>query len=337
MSDLKLTLDVEPRDLPLARPFTIATKTYDVARNVFVRLRYGEHVGLGEASPEDRSGESVDSVSEQLRSLDLGGVAGPFDLEGVTGLLPAGSARCALDIAAHDLAGKLSGLRLAELLGVAGRRPPATSVTIPIGDVDEMVERARSFAGYPVVKTKVGFDGDVEAMTRIRDVFTGAIRIDANEGWSVEQAIAALQEMERLDIELCEQPIPRGDLDGLREVTEATSILIFADEDVKTSADVAALAGRVDGVNLKLRKTGGIREAVKAVATARALGLSVMIGCDLVSGVSASAEAAVACLCDLCDIDGPLLLATDPFPGVTYDRGEISLPHGPGLGVRGSS
>ncbi len=334
MSELKLTLEVEPRDLPLARPFTIATKTYDVAHNVFVRLRCGDQVGLGEASPEDRSGESVDSVAEQLRTIDLAEVAGPFDLEGMASLLPAGSARCALDIAAHDLAGKVAGLRLTQLLGVAGRRPPPTSVTIPIGDIDEMVERARSFAAYPVVKTKVGFEGDVEAMTRIREVFTGAIRIDANEGWSVEQAIAALQDMERLDIELCEQPIPRGDLDALREVTEATSIPIFADEDAKTSADVAALAGRVDGVNLKLRKTGGLREAVKAVATARALGLSVMIGCDLVSGVSTSAEAAVACLCDVCDIDGPLLLASDPFPSVTYDRGNVGLPSGPGLGVR---
>ena len=331
MSELSLT--VEARDLPLAERFTISTKSWDAASNVFVRLRYGGVEGIGECSPEDRSGESVESVMKELRALDLAGLGGPFDLEGIGGLLPAGSASCALDIAAHDLAGKLSGLTLAELLGVQGLRPPPTSVTIPIGEPDEMVERARRLRDHPVIKMKVGFSGDVEALERIREVFPGAVRIDANEGWSVETAIETLRAMEPLDVELCEQPIRRGQLDDLRKVTEATSIPVFADEDVKTAEDVAALAGCVDGVNLKLRKTGGIREAMRALATARALGLKTMIGCDLVSGVSASAEAVVACLCDHCDIDGPLLLAEDPFPGVRYELGMVTLPTGPGLGV----
>ena len=335
MSDLVLTLEAEARELALAKPFTISTKTYKAANNVFVGLRYGDQVGIGEASPEDRTGESVESVLAELKALDPSELNGPFDLEGIGGLLPAGSARCALDIAAHDLAAKLAGVSVADLVGVAGHSPPPTSVTIPIGTPDEMVEEAKGFSGFPVVKVKVGFPGDVEALARLREVYSGSIRIDANEGWSVEEAIRALKAMEPLEIELCEQPIQRGNLDGLQQVTEATSIPVFADEDVTTSQDVAALAGRVDGVNLKLRKTGGIREAVKAVATARALGMSTMIGCDLVSGVSTSAEAVVACLCDHCDIDGPLLLAEDPFPGVTYDRGTVTLPTGPGLGVRG--
>lgn len=334
MSELSLTLQAEGRELALAKTFTIATKTYTSASNVFVWLHAGDLVGMGEASPEDRFGESVGSVLEQLRSLDLSVVGGPFDLEGITALLPPGSARCALDIAAHDLAAQVAGLTLAEYLGVAGHRPPPTSVTIPIGTAEEMVAEAESFAGFPVVKVKVGFPGDVDAVGRLRDVFGGAIRIDANEGWSPDEAASALRAMEPLDIELCEQPIERGQLDVLEEVTQATSIPVFADEDVETSEDVAALAGRVNGVNLKLRKTGGIREALRAVAVARSLGLSTMIGCDLVSGVSASAEAVVACFCDHCDIDGPLLLAEDPFPGVTYDRGRVTLPAGPGLGVR---
>ena len=335
MSELMLTLEAEARELALAKSFAIATKTYTAAHNVFVRLRYGDHVGIGEASPEDRFDESVDSVLEELRGLDLSQVRGPFDLEGITALLPAGSARCALDIAAHDLAAKVAGISLAAYLGVAGRTPPPTSVTIPIGSPEEMVAEAQSFAGFPVIKVKVGFPGDVGAVTRLREVFGGAIRIDANEGWSVDEAISALRAMEALDIELCEQPIPRGDLEGLEAVTHVTSIPVFADEDVETSKDVAALAGRVDGVNLKLRKTGGIREAIRAVAVARSLGLDTMIGCDLVSGVSASAEAVVACLCDHCDIDGPLLLAEDPYPGVTFDKGRVTLPTGPGLGVGG--
>ncbi|MFP5352813.1 MAG: dipeptide epimerase [Actinomycetota bacterium] len=335
MSELSLTLEAEARELALAKPFAIATKTYTTAYNVFVRLRYGGQVGIGEASPEDRSGESVDSVLAALRGLDLSRLNGPFDLEGIAALLPPGSARCALDIAAHDLAAKLAGVSLAEYLGVAGRTPSPTSVTIPIGSPEEMIAEARGFADFPVVKVKVGFPGDVDAVAGLREVFGGAIRIDANEGWSPDEAVAALRAMEPLDIELCEQPILRGNLDELRTVTQATSIPIFADEDVETSKDVALLAGRVDGVNLKLRKTGGIREAIRAVAVARSLGMSTMIGCDLVSGVSASAEAVVACFCDHCDIDGPLLLAEDPFPGVTYSKGLVTLPTGPGLGTRG--
>lgn len=329
-----MNLEVEPRSLQLAEPFTIATKTYESAENVFVRLGARGETGIGEVSPEDRKGESVDGVVAQLRSLDLAAMQGPFDLEAIGHMLPAGAARCAFDIAAHDLAAKLAGISVAELIGVAGRRPPATSVTVPISDVDAMVARARALADHPFVKVKVGFEDDVEALAKLRDVYPGQIRIDANEGWDAATAIDRLRKMEPLGIELCEQPIPVGHHDDLKRITDATSIPVFADEDVSTARDVAGLAGIVDGVNLKLRKTGGIREALKAVATARALGMGVMIGCDLESGVAATAQACVATLVDHCDIDGPLLLAADPFPGVTYDRGRVTLPPGPGLGVR---
>ena len=334
MSQLDMTLKVEVHRLELAEPFTIATKTWEYAENVFVRLSCGGHDGIGEASPEDRTGESIESASAALEAIDLSSVAGPFDLEGIADLLPAGSARAALDIAAHDLAAKTAGISVRELIGVGGRSCPVTSVTVPITDVDAMVERAKSFADHPVIKTKVGFEGDIDAIAKIREVYPGKIRIDANEGWDAETAATSLKEMERFDIELCEQPIPAGRLEELARVTQATSIPIFADEDVGTAADVAAVAHAVSGVNLKLRKTGGIREAVRAIATARALGLEVMIGCDLESGVATSAQAAVSTLADHCDIDGPLLLAADPFPTVTYDRGVVTFPSGPGLGVK---
>ncbi|HJR44824.1 MAG TPA: dipeptide epimerase [Actinomycetota bacterium] len=333
MSRLEMTLETEIRRLELAEPFTIATKTWEYAENVFVRLSSNGVQGIGEVSPEDRKGESAGGVVATLKGLDLSSVSGPFDLESIRRLLPAGSARCALDIAAHDLAAKTAGISVLELIGMAGARCPATSVTVPITEEAAMVARAGSFADHPVVKTKVGFEGDVHALERIREVFPGRIRIDANEGWDVDTAVRSLKAMEHLDIELCEQPIPAGNRDDLARVTESTSIPIYADEDVGTAADVAALANAVDGVNLKLRKTGGIREALHAIATARAIGLGVMIGCDLESGVATSAEAAVATLADHCDIDGPLLLAEDPFPTVRYERGEVLLPTGPGLGV----
>ena len=220
------------------------------------------------------------------------------------------------------------------LFGIGGRVAPPTSVTLPISSVEDMVARSRRHSDHPVLKMKVGFDGDVDAVAAIRDVYDGALRIDANEGWSPDEARTRLRALEAFDIELCEQPIAAGQPDELEGVTASTSIPVFADEDVRTARDVVRLADVVDGVNLKLRKTGGIRELTRAVAVARSLELGLMLGCDLDSGVAATAGAHVAPLFDFVDLDGPLLLAEDPWPGITYDRGRMTVPEGPGLGVR---
>jgi L-Ala-D/L-Glu epimerase len=328
-----MSLKVEARELELAQRFTIARETWDVASNVFVTVTLREARGIGEASPDPHWGESVDSVVAQLEGVDLEALAGPFDLEGISELLPAGAARCALDVALHDLAGKVAGVSVAELLGVGGRPLPPTSVTLGIDAPEVMRARAQDLADHPVLKMKVGFDGDVDVVASIRDVYRGTLRIDANEGWDAPTAIDRLGALAPFDIELCEQPIPAGDHDSLRAVTQATSIPVFADEDVATASDVAALAGVVDGVNLKLRKAGGIRETIAAIHAARALGLRVMLGCDLESSVAATAQAQVAPLVDHADLDGPLILADDPYRGVAYDKGQMRLPGGPGLGV----
>ena len=332
MPELKIT--VEARELALKERFEIAREVWDSTTNVFVFARYGDAVGIGEAGPADRWGETVEGVVADIEAVDLGRLSGPFDLEGIADLLPAGSARCALDIALHDLAGTLSGLPLNEFLGLGGRSAPPTTVTVPIADVDRMVARAASLKDHAALKLKVGFDGDVDVVRQIRSVFDGAIRIDANEGWSPDEAIERLEALSELDIELCEQPIKGGNFDDLARVNERSSIPVFADEDVGDSKDVAALDGVVTGVNLKLRKTGGLRELLKAVAVARAQGMKVMLGCDLDTGVAATAGAHVASLMDFADLDGPLLLAEDPFPGVAYDKGRMVLPTGPGLGIR---
>lgn len=317
-------------DLELVEPFTIARHSWDVARNVFVEVTHSGRTGIGECSPEG----SPEEVVTELESLDLESLDGPFDLEGLGRLLPAGPARCALDIALHDLAARCAGISVTELLGLSGRPLPQTSVTLAITERSRTVAKAKALGHHPILKVKVGFDGDVELLEELRSVYPGRIRIDANEGWSETEAVTRLQELERFDVELCEQPIPSGELGTLRRITDATSIPVYADEDVRTAADVAALAGVVDGVNLKFRKTGGIREMTRAVAVARAHSLGVMLGCDLTSGVSATAEASVAALADFVDIDGPLLLKSDPCPGVGYDKGMLLLPPGPGLGVR---
>ncbi len=319
--------------MPLKERFTIARKTWDVATSVFVVVGHDGIEGFGECGPDARWGETPESALAQLESVDLDRLDGPFDLETVAELLPPGSARCALDVALHDLAAKRAGLPLRHLLGVGDRQPPPTSVTVPIADPDAMAARAAGLADHPVIKTKVGFDGDVDVIEAIRAVFPGRIRVDANEGWTEDEAMSRLSLLDRFDIELCEQPIPAGDHAALERVTEASPILVYADEDAGTAADVAGLAGVVDGVNLKLRKAGGIRETWRGIVAARAHGLGVMLGCDLDSGIAMGAAAALAPLCDFIDLDGPLLLAADPHPSVRYERGTLVMPGGPGLGV----
>ena len=272
------------------------------------------------------------SVRTQLENLDLKLMSSPFELETLSYLLPAGGplrpsiSRCTISQPS------MAGLSVRQLLGL-DETIRTTSVTIPITDAGRMVQRALRYSDHPSLKMKVGFDGDVEAVRAVRNGILGAIRIDANEGWTTEEAVTRLRQLESLNIELCEQPIPADNYEDLSFVAACTSIPVFADEDVSTAADVVKLAGIVDGVNLKLRKAGGIREIVKAANVARAHGMGVMIGCDLESGIAATAGAQIAPLFDFVDLDGPMLLATDPYPGVQYRRGTLALPDGPGLGV----
>ena len=331
--DLGWDVYVKVIDLPLAEKFVISRESWYAASNVFVAVAYGDEFGVGEVSPDGRWGESVHSVKTQLENVDLKLMANPFELEVLSYLLPAGSARSALDIAMHDLAAKLAGISVRELMGLDDS-PRSTSITIPITDSGRMVQRALAYSDHPTLKMKVGFDGDVEAVQAVRKVFPGDIRIDANEGWTTNEAVTKLRRLEPLNIELCEQPIAAGNHDDLRFVSACTSIPIFADEDVHTAADVAKLVGVVDGVNLKLRKAGGIREIMRAATVARAHGLGLMIGCDLESGIATTAGAQIASMFDHVDLDGAMLLASDPYPGVTYRRGVLELPGGKGLGVK---
>jgi L-alanine-DL-glutamate epimerase-like enolase superfamily enzyme len=329
-------LEAQAIELKLKERFKIARETWDTTTNVFVTLRFAGVSGVGEASPDDHWGESVDSVLHQLHEVDVASLGNPFNLEGVRELLPPGSARAALDIALHDLAGKIAGIPVCKLIGTKGRPLPPTSLTIPIAETEVMLKRVKSLADHHSLKVKVGFDGDVDFVRSMRAVFPGAIRIDANEGWTADDAIERLKELEQFDIELCEQPIKSGNHGDMARVTSATSIPVFADEDVSVASDVVGLKGVVDGVNLKLRKAGGIREMVAAIHTARACGLGVMIGCDLDTGIAVTAGAHVAGLVDFADLDGPTLLAKDPFPGLRYDKGRMILPDVPGLGVEGT-
>jgi L-alanine-DL-glutamate epimerase-like enolase superfamily enzyme len=331
-----LTLSANPLELPLVHPFKIARGVEDVARTALVRVRFGELEGLGEATPIERYGETVDSVIAYFERHPLA-AHDPYRLETLLHEGIPAAARGGLDLALHDLIGKDLGKPLYALLGLDPSRAPVTSFTIGIADPETTMRKVAEVGDHPVLKVKLGLgtpNEQIATIALIRERYGGVIRIDANEGWDVETAITVLDELERFEIEFCEQPIPAGSPERLRAIRERVSIPIVTDEDSLTAADLPRLYGCVDGVNVKLAKTGGIRGALAMIHTARAMGLKVMLGCMVESAIAATAAAHLSPLVDWADIDGPFLTASDPFAGVTYDRGRLVLPDAPGLGVK---
>jgi L-alanine-DL-glutamate epimerase-like enolase superfamily enzyme len=327
-------LSHEPLDLHLRHTFTISRSSEDVANTLLVRLDVDGITAYGESSPVGRYEETVAQVARQLDALDLMGADFWFFDEIIERLPPdARAARCGIDLALHDLAGKRLGVPVYRLLGLDPSSSGLTSFTIGIADLQQTIDKTREARHLPVLKVKLGNGKEIETLDAIRSVYTGTVRLDANEGWSAEQAAAILPELARFDVEFCEQPIPAGHPEQLRFVREHSPVPIVADEDCRTLEDVAKLSGCVDGINIKLVKCGGMREAVRMIHAARALGMKVMIGCMIESSVLCTAAAQLTPLVDYADLDGPLLITDDPFVGVSYDAGRLLLPARAGLGV----
>lgn len=332
-----LSVRVETIELPLLHPFKIARgEAENIARSAVIRVQSGGCEGIGEATPVERYGESVESVAAYFESHPLA-AGDPYRLEALLHTGVPAAARAGLDLALHDLIGKELGKPLYALLGLDPALTPRTSRTIGIADPEKTLQKVAEVVDAPILKVKLGTGSpaeQVETIAAIRSRYTGTIRIDANEGWNLESAVEILRELERYDIEFCEQPIPAGDPEQLRAIRARVSIPIVADEDALVASDLPPLRGCVDGVNVKLAKTGGIRGALAAIHTARAMGMKVMIGCMVESAIAATAAAHLSPLVDWADLDGPLLIARDPFAGVGYDCGKLILPDTPGLGVR---
>jgi L-Ala-D/L-Glu epimerase len=323
--------------LELAETFVISRSARDTEDVVVVELRHSGVAGFGEAQPVDRYDESAESALAYVEEhAELLG-DDPFALDEAMERLPARefAARAALDAALHDLQGKLLGQPVWRLLGLRRAGPP-TSWTVWLGDPDDMARRAETALGrFRCLKLKLGGrDGlDVERVRAVRGV-AGEIplQVDVNEGWSIDEALDALPQLAELGVAYCEQPLPAGDHDGA-VLKDRSPLPIYVDEDCHTLGDVAACAERAHGINVKLAKSGGIREAVRMVNGARALGLGCMLGCMVESGLGISAGAQVASLFDHVDLDGNLLLAHDPWPGVPFVDGVQLPPEEPGLGV----
>ena len=323
--------------LELAETFVISRTSQDTAQVVQVEIRHEGISGFGEAAPIERYGESAESAQAYIE--EVGGSLGddPFALEQIEARLEPRewAARAALDAALHDLQGKLTGLPVWRLLGLRRQGPP-TSWTIWLGDPDDMAARAGRVADrFLRLKLKLGArDGrDVDRVRAVREVTEAPLQVDVNEYWTVDEALDSLPQLTELGVQYCEQPLPAGDPDGPR-LKAASPIPIYVDEDCHRLGDIAACAERAHGINIKLAKSGGIREAVRMAHAARALGLGVMLGCMVESGLGIGAAAQVASLCDHVDLDGNLLLAHDPWPGVELVDG-VQLPANErGLGVR---
>src|SRR3954447_21176704 len=317
----------------LAETFTISRGSEDEAHVIQVAVEHDGVTGHGEAAPIERYRESAESGLAWLERVELGD--DPFALDELAQRLPPGehAGRAALDHALHDLQGKLLGLPVYRLLGLRRSGPP-TSWTIWLGDPDDMARRTERILdkGFRRLKLKLGGrDGlDAERVRAVRSVTELPLQCDVNEAWSLDEALEYLPQMEML--QCCEQPLAAGDPDG-PELKRRSPVPIFVDEDCHGLGDVAACAERAHGINIKLAKSGGIREAVRMVHAARALGLGCMLGCMIESGLGISAGAQIASLFDHVDLDGNLLLADDPWPGVRFTDG-VQLPSdAPGLGV----
>lgn len=313
-------------------------RTTHGARDVMEVLIVNIDEGLGEASPVHYYGEDLFTVKNFIDKASRQIDADPFQLEKLSSDLERVgafnySAKAAIDMAMHDLAGRKLGVPLYKYLGITPRTDLATSFTISISDPDTMKKQTEKNQGYHVYKVKVGVPGDIEMIEAVRDATGAKIRVDANEGWTVKEAFPKIKELERLDIEFIEQPLHRDDFEGFKLLRAKTDLPIIVDEGVFRSGDIPKYVGLADGINIKLSKSGGIREAMKMISVARAHKMKVMIGCMVETSVGITAAAQVASLVDYADLDGNILISDDPFKGVTVENGYLKLPDGPGLGV----
>lgn len=340
-----MKLHHEIYDLPATHDFRIAREGARLRRSVVVRLEDDDgRVGWGEAAATPYYGETAESVTAVLPRLadvlETAAAGDLFALERIERALEHSlgrnpSARAALSMALHDLLGKRLEMPVWKLWGLDPATAPLSSFTLGLHEPEEVREMIREAAGYPILKVKVGTDRDEEVLRLIRDEAPDVtIRVDANTGWTAKQALARLPMLQEFGVELIEQPLRPGDVEGFKLLRLHSPIPIIADESCRTADDIPGLIGQVDGVNIKLAKCGSLREALRIVHVARAHNLMVMLGCMLETSIGIAAALQLAPLVDFADLDGAALLKHDPFrgPGLEPD-GRLRFNTEPGLGV----
>lgn len=330
-----------PYELKLNHVFTVSSFSRTTTPDVQVEVEYDGIVGYGEASMPPYLGESIESVMAFLKQVDLNQFTDPFQLEDILSyvdhIAPENTAaKASVDIALHDLVGKLLKAPWYKIWGLDKEKAPNTTYTIGI-DTDEMVkQKTQEVAGkFKILKVKVGTDHDKQLINAIRSVTDLPIAVDANQGWKDKYyALDMINWLKEKGVVMIEQPMPKEQLADLAWVTEHSPLPTFADESMKRLSDVSRMVGVFNGINIKLMKCTGMREAWKMVTLARALGLKVMVGCMTETSCAVSAAAQFSPAVDFADLDGNLLIANDRFKGMAVENGKITLNDLPGIGLK---
>ena len=336
----KMELSWYPYELELQHTFTVASYSRNSTPGVQVRIDYDGLVGYGEASMPPYLGQTVDSVVSFLKKVDLSQFPDPLKLEDiltyVDSLSPGDTAaKAAVDIALHDLAGKILGAPWYKIWGYDPAKAPSTTFTIGIDTPDVVREKTLECADrFNILKVKVGLDNDEQMIKTIREVTDLPLAVDANQGWTDRsKALDEIFWLHENGVVMVEQPMAVDRLDDIAWITEQSPVPIFADESVQRVTDIPGLAGAFSGINIKLMKCTGMREAHKMVDVTRALGLKVMLGCMTETSCAVSAAAQLSPAVDFADLDGNLLISNDLFRGVQVVKGRLTLPDLPGIGV----
>ncbi len=326
--------------LPLADPFTIAYRSITDQDSLVVELRDGDLRGFGEVTVNDYYGHTYESMARSLAAaqpyLDAYASEPPEQVWPRMLKTMRGDrfALSAIDIAAHDLWGKRHSQPCWQAWGLTWDDVPVSSYTIGIDTIDRMAEKLQRRSGWPIYKIKLGTPEDLEIVRALRQHTDATFRVDANCGWTVEQTVERAVELRRLGVEFIEQPLAAEATDEEKQDLFRRSVLpLVADESCRIESDVASCVGRFHAINVKLCKCGGLTPAVAMLRQARELGLRTMVGCMVETSIGIAAAAQLLPLLDYADLDGALLLAADPARGLTIERGRVTQPWQPGLGV----
>ena len=330
----------EPYELQLQHTFTVAGSSRSTTPDIQLRLEYDGFTGYGEASMPPYLGHTVESVGKFLSKVDLEQFKDPFRvgeiMEYVNSLSKGDApAKAAIDMALHDLFGKLLGQPLWRIKGLDPSRTPNTSFTIGMDTPEVMAEKTREAAGrFKILKVKLGAGNDSAMIDAVRSASSLPIAVDVNQGWTDRmEALYEMYELKEKGVVMVEQPFPKSRTADLAWLAERAPLPIFADEAVQDLSDLKRVRSLYNGVNIKLMKCGGILEAERMMAYARANGMKVMLGCMTETSCAVSAAAQISPGVDFADLDGNLLISNDPFEGVKVVDGKITLNNLPGLGL----
>lgn len=335
----QLQLRYHPYDLQLEHTFTVAVHSRTTTPVMLTEIEYEGIVGYGEASMPPYLGESQETAARFFQNLNLSQFADPFRIEEILDYVDKvaprnTAAKAAIDIALHDLVGKILGQPWYKIWGYSAENTPVTSFTIGIDKPKIVREKTLKANPYKMLKVKVGLNNDQEMISTIREITDTPICVDANQGWKDKrQALDEIEWLAEQGVVLIEQPLPKEQIEDIAWLTQHSPLPIIADEALQRLADVAALQGVYSGINVKLMKATGMREAHKMLQLAKALDMKTMLGCMTETSCGISAATQLSSLADWADLDGNLLITNDVFEGVKVVNGKMQLNDRAGIGV----